>query len=843
MKAKQEFTLAAVYDTETTNLYDGKLARAFPCLFIMNDIRGVDLTDYQTVRDDNVKFYRREQEVHDYISSLVSWGLDTQRVPIIAAYNLMFDLQPLMEDLRKSYDMQVCAQSSTHVYTLDLLDEDGNKLLRFWDTFYLEMRGLAAMGETCGLEKAKGDWDYGLIRTPDTYLTKDEMHYARRDVQVIPAYLKYLLKANEWLKQGDLGVSVLTKTSLVRQMAKREIGNIKRDKDNGKVITQTKMFSKLCEQELPKSFESYGLRRACFRGGLTFTSAVFAMTVMHNVASLDVTSMHHAYINGRYIPVKFKKATSKTLEEAYQYTLNETELEDVLMDYHCPFQYAFHMLIRLDNIRLRKGTCFDEWGIATIPSAKFRAKDSRWSEEEINNYANIYAEEMNRLNGWVDRAKGAVFAFGKLYSADVVFLHVTEVELWAMSRVYEWDNHECILGEVTQNFNRPPDYVTLQSNLLYGMKDDVKHILKEYRQGTPYSQPVPSSIPDGIAMQIKSGAMSTQFLESYYTSTVKGQFNSIYGTMAQDVYKPDYLVSKDGTLEIDKSSQVKKSNWVAKQPEWCLVLYTYGMRIVGGSRLHLILAMELLYTRFKNRVKVTGGDTDSLKIACNADITDELLLEALEPLHRAVTNAINLTMERVREEYPKYASTLKDIGLFDVERCGDTTRYPLHMEAWNKARISIDESRKVHLTCAGLSRPDGEYHMEAFTEDMLNEYNADELLPIILGYNTYVQPKLSFSLETHHPNTTDIFDDNVTDYRGQTYHVTAHESNALYENNRLLGDLTKTVNRSSIDYVQAKYGRTIDDREKIIDLDANGNPVVYIDGELAMKGERKGVNR
>ena len=270
---KNQFTIAAIYDTETTNLYEGPKSRAFPCLFIVNDIRGVDLTDYQLGRDDNVKFYRYEQEMIEYIHSLVSWGLDVERVPIIAAYNLMFDMQPLMQELRKSYDMDVCAQSSTHVYTLDLKDEEGRLVLRFWDTFYLELRGLSAMGDTCGLPKAVGDWDYTKIRNRETVLTEQEKHYAKRDVQVIPAYLKYLLKANEWMKQGDLGVSVLTKTSLVRQMAKRTIGNKRIDKDSGKKITQAMMFSKLCFQELPKTFESYGLRRACFRGGLTFTSA------------------------------------------------------------------------------------------------------------------------------------------------------------------------------------------------------------------------------------------------------------------------------------------------------------------------------------------------------------------------------------------------------------------------------------------------------------------------------------------------------------------------------------------------------------------------------------------
>lgn len=832
---RKKYTLAAIYDTETTNIGSGVKTRAFPCLFIVNDIRGINLVDYTPERDDNIKLFRYENEMHEYIDSLIDYGKNTETIPIIAAYNLMFDLHPLMEILRSKYEMEVCAQSSTHVYTLDLQDKEGNTLLRFWDTFYLEMRGLAAMGDTCGLEKAKGSWDYSLIRTPETYLTKEEIYYAKRDVQVIPAYLKYLLKANEWLKQSDLGVAVMTKTSLVRQMAKREIGNVKIDKGNGKQITQMMMFSKLCQQELPKTFHSYALRRACFKGALTFTSAKYSMKVVENVVSLDVTSMHHAFINGRYIPVQFKKASKEKLEEAYNTIVNELPLKYILEDYHKPFNVAFHMLIRFDNIRLKKGTAFEHYGIGTIASAKFRLKDTRWSIEEINNYANIYAEEMNRMNGWVDRAKGAKFAFGKLYRADTCFIHLTEVELCALNMVYEWDNHECILGEITYRQNRPPDYVTLQSNLLYSMKDDVKDILKKYRQHEPYQYPIPSTIPDGIKTQIEKGVMTEQFLESYYTSTVKGQFNSIYGTMAQDVYKPDYLVLNDGTLQIDKNSHINKSNFSQKQPEWCRVLYTYGMRIVGNSRLHLIIAIKLLYDKFGDKIKILGGDTDSLKIACDAKIKEEELLEALRPLHEAVTNAINYTQERVREMHPELTCDLHDVGCFEIENSNN--HYVKHMEAWNKARLSLDNNGKVHITCAGLRRPEGEYTVVDYIEDMLKEKEAEKLFPLILGFNTWVQPRLSYSLETHHALPTDIYEGEITDFRGHKCKVQAHESDALYLSNRLLGDITKDLNRCSVDFVEEEYHRILNTEEKILDLDDNGDPELYIDGELYLKGE------
>ena len=245
---RPKLVLAAVYDTETTNIGDGENTRAFPILFIDNDIRDIDIYNYEPDRDDKINFYRTEQEMQDRIDAYVFWGECLGVVPIICAYNLMFDLQPLMEDLNERYEIHANAQSSTNVYTLDLYSE-GNHVLRFWDTYHLEMRGLAAMGKTCGLAKAKGDWDYSLIRTPETPLTDLELFYARRDVQVIPSYLRYLLHANEWMEQGDFGFRVLTKTSIVRQMARREIERLTVPKKDGKRLELRHAFMQLCKKE------------------------------------------------------------------------------------------------------------------------------------------------------------------------------------------------------------------------------------------------------------------------------------------------------------------------------------------------------------------------------------------------------------------------------------------------------------------------------------------------------------------------------------------------------------------------------------------------------------------
>lgn len=831
MKARKEYRVAAIFDTETTNIGEGAETRAYPILYIFNDLRDIPLESYLPDTDD-VRFYRRTSEALAYIDDLITYGRAHGYVPIIAAYNLMFDMQSLMLELAQSYTIEVNAQTATSVYTLDLC-VDGNVVCRFWDTFYLEMGGLRAMGETCGLPKAVGDWDYTLVRTPETPLTEEEMFYARRDVQVIPQYLQWLLRANHWLTSDMLGCRVLTKTSLVRQMARREIGGRRVTLQGGKKITLQRAFEMTCNQEFPKNYESYALRKSCFRGGLTFTSAKTASVVVDNVASLDVTSMHHAFINGRRLPVKFAVTPPEILQIACERIVS-TSLEDVLRNYSDPFRTGLHVAIGFTNLRLRTNTCFADWGIAICPRSKF-VRTLQADTDYGNNERAKTQENSVRAHGYVDSAVNPTFAFGKLVQADECILHVNEIELWNVAQVYEFAEMHVLYGEATTKSIVPPDYVTLQSNMLFARKTDVKNLIKHYTEGVPYAGDIPESIPEGIARDARAGTLSMKFLQSYYGSTVKGQFNGIYGTQAQDVMKADYRVTETGELEVDKATICTPENFAKKRPKTPRVLYTYGMRIVAGSRMHLVIAMMLIYRRFGCRVTVTGGDTDSLKISCADDVTDAELLDALEPLHTAIENAINLTMRRVRNTAPDMASTLDHIGKFEVEDCGGTTRYAEHVELWNKARVSLDMSGRVHVTCAGLPRPDGVYTIEDCIEDIMRMgHGFAETIRLALGYDVLVDYEICHTLQRNRPHVWDRYVGTVTDYRGATYHVDVPEAIALYPSGRWLGESDKQANGENLAYMRDIYNRNVETlpRELIV---RDGRPmIVSIDGEILL---------
>lgn len=829
-KNRKPFSVQAIYDTETTTLGKGADARAFAYAYIWNDLTGLSsFRNYIPGVSDNIFIDRTPEDLLGRVDALINTARDTPApyVPVVAAYNLMFDLQTIIAALGAKYDMRCIAQTSTHVYALDLHDrENGEHLLRFWDTFFLDMSGLKSMGRTAGLPKAIGDLDYSKPRHHLTPLTEREQFYMRRDVQVIPAYLRWLLEANEWMEEQNFGFKILTKTGVARQMALATIYNTKIP---GSKHTVGKVFDMLCIRELPQDFETMALRTAAFRGGLTITAARAASTLQRRVGSWDVTSMHHQYLNGRRIPVKWQPATPTQLEIAATGILNTTR-EYVLDHYEDPFRVCVCGMFTFTNLRLRAGSAFEYFGIALLAEGKFVNKT--YVDEDGNlsdhpgNESNIEAENALKSRGFVDVAKGATFAFGKLYSAKYAQVCLTEVELWNMSRVYEWDSFHAVCGELTASTELPPDYVSIQSNVLFDQKSDVKHIMNTYEPGVPYPEDVPATIPASIAAALKKGEVTKTFMHSFYNCNTKGVFNSLYGIEAMQLWRPDFMVEEQGDIHIDRSTVPTPENFEENTPQTPRVLYTYGTRIVAGSRQHLVIAIELVREAFGGRALITGGDTDSLKIALPEDVTPEDVTRAFEPLHAACRAAKAKAQSRLRRNFPQFASELDKIGEFDFEPATKTSPlYEQHVEFWNKARVSFVEGH-THITFAGMSRPerpeefDGvAYNIEELMDALIAAgYTFEQVANACCSYNASLSPKVGHALMRNRPATTDRVAEDVTDYLGNTVKVDTPAAQALYPIWKTNGDTEKATNGANVHYLLTRYNREVDTRDKFIEV-------------------------
>ena len=284
-------------------------------------------------------------------------------------------------------------------------------------------------------------------------------------------------------------------------------------------------------------------------------------------------------------------------------------------------------------------------------------------------------------------------------------------------------------------------------------------------------------------------------------------------------------MAPDDELKIDKATRTTEENFDDRQEEikHPMVLYTYGLRIVGGSRMQLVIAMQLLYKAFGNAVIVTGGDTDSLKVATLPGLEGADLIAALEPLHTSTTDAIRLCMTRLNESYPTLAADLTGVGCFEIEPATRTCDYyPLHMEAWNKARVSIDDAGRPHVTMAGLSRPVGRYNIVTWVTDMVRDgYDINTLLPLTFGYNTTIENEVCHALGRTAPKFRDTLFANVTDYTGKSTSINTHQAIALYDSNRRIGDTMKNANKYNVEYLANRYKRHVPTDEKVVAVEYN----------------------
>ncbi len=690
---RQKFKVVGSLDTETTGTGRG----SFVCLLQLRTWKNLKGKGKTT-------FYDTPEQLVD---SLPMGGEPT---PIIAVYNLQFDfisLEPIF--IERGYELSSFGPKTNPFY-IDIV-QDGQVVLRFWEVSRLCPQGLAVMGELAGLPKLTGEWDYSLYREPGDELTDEERDYAVRDTEVIQAYLNYILRTNNFVKESDLGTRLLTQTGLVRLFGERVVGR-----------KELRAFRAAAAQEEPEDEGTYRLRKACFRAGLTFTGGKNAGRVFDHVISIDTISMHHSFILGRMVPRGFHKAEPEVLGRALS-TIFETPVEKVLAQYEQPFQTAIHARVRFKGLKIKEGSVFAEQGIGTLARGKF-TQHVIYDWQDADSSEN--AENKNRRAGYLDQGSGLKFEFGKLTEAKEAIIFLTELEAWVMAQVYDWEGFEVLEGEITTRFQVPPTYVLKLDEALYNNKSSMKRFLKGEEA---------SEVPEAI----KSAPRSVQ--EGYYLRTSKGMFNSIFGLVAMDSHKYDLQYSK-----------------IKSPSSWC----SMGMRIAGGSRVHLVVAILLLNQKFNGRFQILGGDTDSIKLA---GLTNDEIQQALQPLHDAISKAINIVLNQSGVDTDQF----NGIGTFESEGTAQ-----LEIEVFNKNRLAWNGS-SFELTAAGIPTPPNKPNLESALTSLASKYGPNTVMEKIYGPNLEVDSSLSCFLFPVRPTTR-----TVNGFAAAT---------SLIPTNRLLGDL------------------------------------------------------
>ena len=630
-------------------------------------------------------FYSTPEEL---VAALPMGGEPT---PIIAVYNLQFDfvsLEPVL--LENGYELSSFGPATNPFY-IDVI-QDGQVVLRFWEVSRLCPQGLAVMGELAGLPKLDGEWDYSIYREPGDELTEEEKEYAVRDTEVIQKYLQYIIKTNGFIKESDLGTRLLTQTGLVRLFGERVVGR-----------KELRAFRAAAAQEEPEDEGAYRLRKACFRAGLTFTGGKNAGRVFDHVISIDTVSMHHSFILGRMVPRGFHKVEPKVLERALS-TIFETPVEEVLTNYEKPFGTALHAKVRFTNLKVKDNSVFAEQGIASLARGKFTQQVIYDWEDGGSSEA---AENRNRKAGYLDSGSKLKFEFGKLTEAKEATIFLTELEAWVLAQVYQWESFEVIEGELTTRFQVPPTYVLELDQELYKNKSEMKGFLRGNEK---------AAVPQAI----KEAPRSVQ--EGYYLRTSKGMFNSVFGLVAMDShkYEPEYAKIKS------------PSSW-----------YTMGMRIAGGSRVHLVLALILLHQAYAGRFSILGGDTDSIKLA---GLTTDEIQQALAPLHNAITTSISIVLDEAGIESTQFLG----IGTFESEGTAE-----LEVEVFNKNRLAWNGST-FELTAAGIPTPSGKPNLQTALTSLARKYGPNTVMEKIYGPNLEVDSSISCFLFPVRPTSRTV---------------------------------------------------------------------------------------
>lgn len=174
------------------------------------------------------------------------------------------------------------------------------------------------------VNKALGDLDYNLLRTPETPLTEKELYYCEMDIRVILSYVQEKIESD-----GDITRIPLTNTGYVREYCRKQC--FKRWRPYHEIM-----------KELTLNSDEYSQLKRAFQGGFTHANAHYTGKILKNVSSHDFTSSYPAVM----LLEKFPMSRSTLIDTS----IDIKELEKLLLTKCCLFDIElFGVLPKRNN--------------------------------------------------------------------------------------------------------------------------------------------------------------------------------------------------------------------------------------------------------------------------------------------------------------------------------------------------------------------------------------------------------------------------------------------------------------------------------------------------------------
>lgn len=774
------YRIIGAYDSETTNYEIDGSKIAFPILHQIGLLDGtpiIEIDNSNVEEHVQIELYRHTLELYERLDEMVSAGSDY--VPVIMCHNLSFDMYGLSSWLKRQ-NVKVLAKSARKPITFTVLDESGNPALVIWDTLIFTQQGLERMGEDCGYSKGVGEWDYDLIRAPDTPLSETELDYAKRDIFTLVTWVGWWLRRNPDIMPERLGLNVVTKTGIVRERRRVRFESVR---GNGQKQSMGNYWLYRAREEAPKTDDELFTMIACTRGGFTFCAST-AASIPYNltgtdctVLGVDATSQHPAQLVSHKYPYGFREMTTRVLDLAFS-LIGKVKVERILALWDKPFPVAFYAAFKFKKLRPRMGSVFERYGIFPIASARFRTPEQIAYEENGDKAAH---DQYMYERDYHDSCINGKFAFGKVVSADVATLYLTELAAWEVWQAYEWDSVEAIHGYETGKFIRPNDYDVVSTMQFYQAKNEYKVARGEYYDTgtiTNGSKLKELGIAPAIVSSMETGALSAGDVEATYLS-LKADLNALFGINASNEYRRD-------TVLADTGIEYEGKFGVCNKPKHPKVWYQFGQRIVGWSRIAQVVAMMLCAPYVS---QIINGDTDSLKFVV-LDSEKPKVFEQLYRMAKALDAGKDKVCSRVKTVYPRFYDDLCGIGHYVSEF--EVKRF---CASWNKAYCEYDKG--FSFTLAGIPTRKRQGKKSSFIginglADRLYALGMsfEEICNIFLGYNTTFAHDVIRLNGRKFPEWGTYVYTPIVDYMGKSHKVAEPAALALFP-------MSKTINNTS----------------------------------------------
>lgn len=531
-------------------------------------------------------------------------------------------------------------------------------------SYLLSGYSLAKVGDT--LEKYKvakmvGDLDYSLIRHSETPLTDAELGYCINDVRVVMSYIQECIE-----KEGDITKIPLTKTGYVRRYCRNACVANKRDKK------ANYKYRRIISELTIDTPDEYKMLKQAFQGGFTHANPAYVGKVMHNVKSYDFTSSYPTVMIAEQFPMskgEFVEITNKSM------------FINCLKNYCCVFSIELH------NVK------------------PILSQDNYISASRCATLSN------------------PVIANGRVVSADLLTITITNVDFEIIRKFYTWDS---------MNIGK---FIRYRKDFL--PTSFVKSILKLYEDKT---------ILKGIAER-----------ESEYNVS-KAMLNATYGMTVTDIIRDEIKFSDDWIKEhTDINDALAKYN----DDKSRFLFYPWGVFITAYARMNLFSGIinagdDYVYS-----------DTDSIKI-----INSEKHNDYIKRYNDFIINKLKYAMRaHGLDESAIAPKTIKGVekplGVWDDE--GIYTRF----KTLGAKRYMVEKNNKVNITVSGLNKKITVPYILEHSTDAFDFFTDNMVIPV--GYtgkmtHTYIDDE-----------KTGV----ITDYLGNTiryYERTAiHMENAPYK--------------------------------------------------------------